>query len=189
MGARTCQKTAAAALLVLVACIIWRAARPASSGSASAPEARTMHLGCGPAALLVIVSARDPQAGIRLQELLEHERAGTGPVSSFHDLAAWARRVGIDATGVRVHPQALSWLPLPAIVHTSPEHFLALMAVSDDRVVVVDQGLVQREVPRPEFERLFTGYALCLSRPDEWAPAAQVEERDLSERDPVYEAP
>ncbi len=43
-----------------------------------------------------------------------------------------------------------------------PGHFLALTEVRDARVVVIDQGMVTREIPRRDFDRRFSGYVLCL---------------------------
>ena len=113
---------------------------------------------------MVVAGAHDPKAASRLGTVLEHEGLTTRAVSSFYDLATAAQRVDLDLIGLKIGARDLSRLPLPAIVHVRPGHFLALVAVSDERVTVIDQGRVTREIPRAAFDRRFSGYVLCLEK-------------------------
>lgn len=139
--------------------------RPRTAGVRAAsitPDPQAARLSCGPAALVVLAKAWDVQAAARLPALFERDRAATRAVTSFYDLAAWGREAGLDLVGLKVEPQRVARLPLPAIVQVRPGHFLVLDTAGSERVVLIDQGNVTRDLSRGEFERQFTGFALCL---------------------------
>ncbi|MCH7527425.1 MAG: hypothetical protein IID39_08315 [Planctomycetes bacterium] len=154
-----------AAGIALLGCAVWYVPDSPRRSPAALPvheDLQIAGLGCGPAALTVVASACDANAATVLRDILQHHRAATSPVSSFYNLAAWAKQVGLAPIGVKVEVPALSQLALPAIVHVTPDHFLVLAAVNKDRVVVTEQGAATREIPRREFDRRFSGYMLCL---------------------------
>ncbi|MCK4342131.1 MAG: hypothetical protein KAY37_10465 [Phycisphaerae bacterium] len=126
-------------------------------------ETHTDHLSCGPAALLAVAAGHDADTASHVRAILETAGLATRPISSLYDLAACARQAGLDPIGLKVESQQLHRLPLPAIVHMKPGHFLALMDVRQDRVVVIDQGSVRREISRRVFVRRFSGYVLCFN--------------------------
>ena len=94
--------------------------------------------------------------------MLANDPSANRPVSSLYDLATWARRAGFEPVGLEVSPRTLAQLPLPAVLHFEPGHFVALHEVNDAEVTVSDQLKTSRAIPRDEFERLFSGYVLCL---------------------------
>ena len=151
--------------VTVVGCSVWCVvnSRPGASEAASTgKEPQTVDLSCGPAALLAVAGAHDAETSSRLRAILRRDQLAIRPVSSLYDLAAWGRQAGLDPIGLRLDAQQLHRLPLPAIVHMKPGHFLALTEVRDARVVVIDQGMVTREIPRRDFDRRFSGYVLCL---------------------------
>ena len=153
--------------VILLIVVLWHAVRSRTSADAPqiAPanaEFRTTGLGCGPAALLAAVNVHDANAASRLHAILQRDARAAGSMSSLYDLATWARHAGLDPIGLQVDARQLHRLPLPAIVHMKPSHFLALVEVRDDRVVVIDQGGVTCEISRRAFDRRFSGYLLWL---------------------------
>lgn len=118
---------------------------------------------CGPAALLAAGATYGANASLRLRSVIEHEGLASRAVTSLYELAHCARQAGFEPLGVKVDAQHLGLLPLPAIVHVEPDHFLTLTRVRDDIVVIVDQGATYA-LPRAEFQRRFHGHALCLRR-------------------------
>jgi ABC-type bacteriocin/lantibiotic exporter with double-glycine peptidase domain len=152
--------------VVLLACVVWYVVPPEPTSPhvvfVDGP-AQTAGLGCGPAALMA-VTAQDPLTASQLRAVLEDDQLARGPVNSLYDLATWARRVGLEPVGIKVDRRDLARVPLPVVVHVEPGHFLALMEVGCDRVVVVDQGSVTSEIPRRDFDRRFSGYVLCFKR-------------------------
>jgi ABC-type bacteriocin/lantibiotic exporter with double-glycine peptidase domain len=158
--------SAGAIAIVLIASVAWfvnRAGDPA--GDPVGPDDPNLPAGlsCGPAALMVVADAHDAERASRLAAILQRDGLATSPVSSLYDLAASARRAGFDPVGLKVTARQLRELPLPAVVHVKPEHFLALMDVAGDRVVVGDQGALTRTIPRRDFDARFSGYVLCFN--------------------------
>ena len=120
-------------------------------------------LSCGPAALVAVGDAHDPATASRLAAVLEGDRRARDPVSSFRDLADWASRAGLQAIGLKIELADLARVPLPAIVHVEPRHFLVLVAMSADRAVIADQSGVTRGISLEDFGRSFTGHVLCFN--------------------------
>lgn len=153
--------------VILAGCGVWYAVNPQSATPKSGTVGRqpdTARLSCGPTALMTIASAHDAGTVARLGQILESHELATRPVTSLYDLAACAKRAGLHPIGLEVEPRHLQQLPLPAVVHVKPDHFLALVQVSNDWAVVIDQGVVKREIPRRDFDRRFSGYVLCLQK-------------------------
>lgn len=121
-------------------------------------------MSCGPAALLAAVSACDLEAAERLRQMLDDEAPVPGALTSFHDLATWAARVGYEATGLRIESRTLAGVPLPAIAQLQPHHFVVIRSANAERVVVSEQDGRPYSMTRAGFERLFSGNILCLQR-------------------------
>jgi len=130
---------------------------PSISGGVSADG-----LGCGPAALMAIAQVHGGRTAAKLYLLLTEDKRAKGAVTSLYDLTNWAKAAGMNALGLKIDSTELAKLPLPAIVHTKRDHFLALISVDDRQVVVVNQGSSKYKVSRREFEDMFSGYVLCF---------------------------
>ena len=159
---RTCRAGSIVLALLVVACAPTRTAVDDFPGTAGAFR-RVAGVGCGPTALLEVVSAYDLDAANRLRRIMAVE-SPVGGTCSFHDLASWAERAGVEATGLKVEWQALARLPLPAIVHLRPGHFVVLHSVSHAEVEVSDRGSRRYRLSRGSFEQVFSGNVLCLPR-------------------------
>ena len=156
----------AAFALVLFVVVAWFTIAPAGVSPEQPPFSDhgidATGLSCGPAALLVVSRAHDAEAALRLAAILQRDGLANAPVTSFYDLAASARRAGFDPIGLNVNARHLHELPLPVLVHVKPDHFLALMSITDDSAVAVDQGALTRTIPRRDFDTRFSGYVLCF---------------------------
>lgn len=160
-GAATLVALAGSILLLL------QGARP------DAPDTASNSFSCGPASLIEASSALDRAAGSRVHAVLVRDPAARRPVTSLHDLARWARDAGFEPVGLRLTGDELSQLPLPAVVHLSPNHFVALIALDETQALVIDQGSITQTLLRETLELRFSGHALCLSNPP--PPAASPE--------------
>jgi ATP-binding cassette subfamily B protein len=69
---------------------------------------------------------------------------------------------GLDAAGVRLEPQDLRALRLPAILHWELDHFVVLERVGRRSFTIVDPAIGRRRVSATEVARLFTGVALVF---------------------------
>jgi len=124
----------------------------------------TTQIGCGLAALLAVLSDHEPDAAVRLSQILAVDGGHDRVSSSFHDLATWAGRMGFEATGYQVESSALASLSLPAIAHLRAGHFVVVHSVNDKCVVVSERDARPYSMTRAGFERLFSGRVLCLQR-------------------------
>lgn len=122
----------------------------------------TTDLSCGPASLVEACTVADPHRAAHLRSALAADPAAMRPATSLHDLAAWAEAAGFQPVGLRLQGSELSLLPLPAVVHLEPNHFVALIALDEAHALVIDQGSVQQQLPRETLESRFSGYVLSL---------------------------
>ena len=129
---------------------------------------------CGPSCLAMVLGGLGRATTVReLRPLFEVGRDGT----SARRIVEAARACGLDARGVRVSPEALDSVRLPAIAHWRHDHFTVVEKVGPRRVRVVDPGAGRRRMPRAEFLAHFTGTIL------EFTPAAALERRRHRLRD------
>src|SRR4051812_36105524 len=94
---------------------------------------------CGAACLSSIAAyfgVRVPIA--RLRQYVGAEREGTTALG----LVEGARRLGLEAKGVRAHEEALAHVPLPAIAHQqladNRHHYVVVCRVSAKSLVIMD---------------------------------------------------
>lgn len=126
------------------------------------PPLETVRLGCGQSALMAVAQAKNTQAATRLGLLFTEDQYTNNPITSFYDLSNWAKASGMEATGLKISSTDITELPLPAIIHTKADHFLALMIADKERVVVIDRAVFQYEISRHTFNELFSGYVMCF---------------------------
>jgi ABC-type bacteriocin/lantibiotic exporter with double-glycine peptidase domain len=123
---------------------------------------RAASLPCGPGALLHIIQAVDDQRAVRSAALIESDSASRKAQCSLAELDKLAQKCGLDAFGIQVGASALSSVSMPAIAHVEPGHFVALLGVDRERVLLIEPDGRAQSVPRLLFERRFTGCLLCL---------------------------
>lgn len=73
-----------------------------------------------------------------------------------------ARSYGMEARGVRVEPEALSFLQRGAILHWEFNHFVVFDRVRRGGVEVLDPAIGRLHVPMERFSKSFTGVAIEL---------------------------
>lgn len=111
---------------------------------------------------MAVAQARGDKTASKLRSLLTENQAAKNFVTSFYDLADWARASGMKPMGLKIDSADLAELPLPAVAHLKRNHFVALMAADKERVVVIDRGVSQYEIRQQDFNELFSGYVLCF---------------------------
>jgi ATP-binding cassette, subfamily C, bacteriocin exporter len=129
---------------------------------------------CGAAALATIARHYRIPVGLeQMRTLAGTDRIGTNLLG----LVQAAEKIGFSARAVKGPYEALSSVPLPAIVHThTPEglgHFIVLHHYSDTAVVVADPAHGVYKLSKEEFCERWTGYLLMM------APDAQRQAQSL----------
>jgi ATP-binding cassette subfamily B protein RaxB len=80
--------------------------------------------------------------------------------ATLRDLIRVASQVKLDTRALRVELEELHELQLPCILHWDHNHFVVLIAVRRQSVVIHDPAVGARTIPTPELSRRFTGIAL-----------------------------
>ena len=96
--------------------------------------------------------------------------------ATMADLATMARTLKLQTRAVRAEPEQLEQLPLPAILHWDFNHFVVLVKVGRDGVLIHDPAQGARWVKWARLSRHFTGAAMELT------PEAGFERRDEHRR-------
>jgi len=96
--------------------------------------------------------------------------------ATMADLATMARALRLHTRAVRAEPEQLEQLPLPAILHWDFNHFVVLVKVGRDGVLIHDPAQGARWVKWARLSRHFTGAAMELN------PEANFERRDEHRR-------
>lgn len=87
------------------------------------------------------------------------------------DLVAMAERVGFASRPLRLELDELANLRLPCILHWDMNHFVVLVSVGRDSVVIHDPAVGVRRLPMMAVARQFTGVALELTPTSAFEPA------------------
>jgi ATP-binding cassette subfamily B protein RaxB len=96
--------------------------------------------------------------------------------ATMADLASMARALKLQTRAVRAEPEQLDQLPLPAILHWDFNHFVVLVKVARDGVLIHDPASGARWLKWQRVSRHFTGAAMELT------PEAGFERRDEQRR-------
>jgi len=121
---------------------------------------------CGPAALLSVLRGWGGDAGLaEVRDLAGTDVRGTTLLGLLHA----ARRLGMEARGVRANLRELERQPLPCLVLlTLPEgstHYVVVDRIGQDAVWIRDPASGRIRMPRSEFERLWRSGAALLLEP------------------------
>lgn len=112
---------------------------------------------CGLACLGMVAGAHGQRwdlSGLR-------RRLGPGGAgASVADLVAAAATLALEARALRLEPEQLAGLRLPAILHWGLDHFVVLTGVSRRGAWINDPAKGRRRVARDELDRMFTGIAI-----------------------------
>lgn len=96
--------------------------------------------------------------------------------TTLADLMVLSQRFGLESRAVRCDPEDLPQLRHPAVLHWEFNHFVVLVRVKRNKVVIHDPAIGARRVSLEEVSRKFTGVALELG------PGAGFERLDQVER-------
>jgi ATP-binding cassette subfamily B protein RaxB len=83
--------------------------------------------------------------------------------ATMADLAVMARALKLQARAVRAEPEQLDQLPLPAILHWDFNHFVVLVKLRRDEVLIHDPARGARWVKWAVLSKHFTGAAMELT--------------------------
>jgi ATP-binding cassette subfamily B protein RaxB len=134
-----------------------------------------LHFGGGPR-LPVITQAEAAECGLACLAMVagyhgfETDLAALRrrvPISAkgmtLHTVLISAQRLGLTGRGLRLEPEALHQLRLPAILHWDMNHFVVLKSVRGTRVTIHDPARGVRAITLVELGSHFTGVALELT--------------------------
>ena len=114
---------------------------------------------CGAASLGIILAHYGKHLPL---EVLRRECGVNRDGSKASNIMKAARRLGLDATGVRVDAEEIQKRPVPAIIHWEFNHFLVLEGFRKGRAYLNDPGFGHRSVGMNDFRSSFTGIAMLL---------------------------
>ncbi len=130
----------------------------------------SLDMDCGPACLAMVLAYHGQESSVDAVR----ERLGTGRDGTTGlDLVRVAREAGMDSRGYRVvEADALRAVPLPVIAHYKSGHFVVVERFRPGRDVrVVDPMQGRNNLASEEFQRLFSGTIVTLTRGEDFAPS------------------
>ncbi|SNY92245.1 ABC-type bacteriocin/lantibiotic exporter, contains an N-terminal double-glycine peptidase domain [Cohaesibacter sp. ES.047] len=114
---------------------------------------------CGAACLTMMLSAHGRE--ITLEEA--RERCGTSRDGvDAGSIARAATSYNMKVKAVRLEPETLDSVPLPAIMHWNFDHFVVIEAVKGTSAVILDPATGRRTVSAEELNRNMTGLILAM---------------------------
>ena len=111
---------------------------------------------------------------------LRLHQATSGNGASVHALALLAERFELRARALRLEPEDLSGLKLPAILHWDMNHFVVLKSVSRRGVAIHDPARGAVRMAMKEVSQHFTGIAVEFAPTEHFAPIRQQRRLPLS---------
>jgi ATP-binding cassette subfamily B protein RaxB len=93
-----------------------------------------------------------------------------------------AQRIGLVGRPLRLEPESLARLRLPAILHWDMSHFVVLKRVArNGRIVIQDPALGERRLQPGEVSNHFTGVALEVSPAAGFQPGDRIIKQRLAD--------
>ncbi|MCW5661109.1 MAG: peptidase domain-containing ABC transporter [Burkholderiaceae bacterium] len=138
--------------------------------------ARELRIGFGAAAVPVILQNEAAECGLACLAMVAASHGLHTDLATLRqrfslslkgatmaDLAAMARALKLQARAVRAEPEQLDQLPLPAILHWDFNHFVVLVKLRRDAVLIHDPARGARWVKWAVLSKHFTGAAMELT--------------------------
>ena len=94
---------------------------------------------------------------------IRHVSRSSADGVTLKGLRQGAEAIGLELRPVRISPERLGSVPLPAIVHWEGNHWIVLVAVDAAGVRVADPAIGLRRLRRDEFDQGWTGYAALVT--------------------------
>src|SRR5215475_4198860 len=132
---------------------------------------------CGHACLAMIAGWHGHQ--IDLVSLRLHQTASSAG-TSLHALALLAEQFALRARALRLEPEGLDRIKLPAILHWDMNHFVVLKLVRRGRAVIHDPARGALTLPIKEVAQHFTGIAMEFEPTEAFKPIRQERRLPLS---------
>ncbi|HTQ06194.1 MAG TPA: ATP-binding cassette domain-containing protein [Polyangiaceae bacterium] len=124
---------------------------------------------CGAASLAMVLAFHGHHAPLsEVRQACGVSREG----STASNIAAAARRYGLEPTGQRAEPEDLAEIPLPAILHWEMNHFVVLEAWTPEGATILDPALGRRVVDAESFGESFTGVVVSFELGEGFEPRA-----------------
>ena len=140
--------------------------------------------GCGLACLAMVLAHHGRV--MDLAELREACQPGDHGVQ-LADLISYAARQGFDSRAVRLRPEQVNQLQLPAILHWDLDHFVVVTKCSKKSVTIHDPAAGVRCYSTQELGHHFTGVALEFRKNMDFIACKR--SRNLSMRDMARQVP
>ncbi len=99
---------------------------------------------------------------------LSHATSANG--LSVHTMAVLAEQIGLRARALRLEPQDLVHLKLPAVLHWDMNHFVVLKSVGRRGAVIHDPARGVLRLTNEQLAEHFTGIAVEFSPAEDFAP-------------------
>ncbi len=124
-------------------------------------------LECGAAALAMVLAHHGRWIPLKeLRVLCGVSRDGSKALS----LVKAARTLGFDARGMRLEPEDLADIPLPAILFIDMNHFVVLEGTGPGCFYVNDPSGGRRKIAAGDFDGMFSGIALVFEKTAAFEP-------------------
>lgn len=124
-------------------------------------------LECGAAALAMVLAYHGRWVPLEeLRVLCGVSRDG----SKALNLLKAARKLDLQAKGMRLEPDELNGIALPAILFVDMNHFVVLEGMQDGFFHLNDPAVGRRKVSAADFHTMFSGIALVFEKTDAFQP-------------------
>ena len=133
---------------------------------------------CGLACLAMIASWHGYDSDLAN---LRRRFPNSGRGANLSSLIRTAGELGLRARPLRLEPEDLGELSLPCVLHWNLNHFVVLVRVAADHVLIHDPARGERRVSRREFDDSFTGVALELTPGADFKPVQERTQLKLSQ--------
>ena len=120
-------------------------------------------LECGAACLAMVLAYHGKWVGL---DQVRHDCGVSRDGSRAVNILKAARSYGLVADGYSIDSEALATMPLPCIIHWNFNHFVVLKGFKGKWAYLNDPARGSIRVSLEEFDRSFTGIALCFEPRD-----------------------
>jgi len=135
---------------------------------------------CGPRTLVTICAKLGLEVSLDDVARLSAEAGGSprSPAFTMLGLSAAARAKGLETAAMKVGVADLAGLTCSAIAHTWSSHFVVVEGWGDGSPLVTDPPAAAHRMARDEFQKVYSGFALLISKDKADFPEPKAEGAD-----------